>query len=412
MKHNLLLIFSIIFLAVSIVSTAVLAAEVTGNLSSSAGLTGNVSIQGNQTCGDGDCGTGENCGNCEDDCGCTGCYECVSNSCEYTVSPTCPGGGGGGGGAAVPGPSQTFVFDQIAENTTASISVTKAGIAITDLNITVNTTVYNAGVTISALTGLPATIAIAGPDSVYQYLSISLTGFSSADISNVVIGFKVSKSWLTSSGIDSSTITLNRWTGTAWTPLPTTTLREDSEYIYFSATSPGLSYFSITGKPKAALQCPTCPNAGSWTDCINNTQIRTNYRCSSATNYTCQAYSESQSCGAPAVTIPEYITPGFRTEWFVGALVAIFAIIAGFYWFILQRQPKAEHIKEVFEAALKSGILTTEERKLLEQIQKTPILTVEQKRALRKTIAAIDKRLKRQTKLRTELEQKLKKISK
>jgi len=48
------------------------------------------------------------------------------------------------------------------------------------------------------------------------------------------------------------------------------------------------------------LSCPTCPNATSWSTCTSSKQTRTAYRCNATTNYTCQSYTESQSCTVPA----------------------------------------------------------------------------------------------------------------
>jgi len=48
--------------------------------------------------------------------------------------------------------------------------------------------------------------------------------------------------------------------------------------------------------PEEVLQCPICPEPTEWSDCINNTQSRTNYRCSGETNYICESYTETRDC--------------------------------------------------------------------------------------------------------------------
>jgi len=60
-------------------------------------------------------------------------------------------------------------------------------------------------------------------------------------------------------GIDIQTITLNRYDPVAgeWTPLPTTFLSDDNTYAYFSAISPGLSVFGITGQAPTTTSTTT-----------------------------------------------------------------------------------------------------------------------------------------------------------
>ncbi|MDH5443510.1 MAG: PGF-pre-PGF domain-containing protein, partial [Hadesarchaea archaeon] len=65
----------------------------------------------------------------------------------------------------------------------------------------------------------------------------------------VIIRFKVEKSWIILNEINIATITLNRYDSLTgeWTSLPTTYLSEDDTYVYFSAISPGLSVFGVSG---------------------------------------------------------------------------------------------------------------------------------------------------------------------
>jgi hypothetical protein len=48
--------------------------------------------------------------------------------------------------------------------------------------------------------------------------------------------------------IESSSIALNRYDDEKWEQLPVTILKEDNEFIYFTAESTGFSSFAITGK--------------------------------------------------------------------------------------------------------------------------------------------------------------------
>ncbi len=87
---------------------------------------------------------------------------------------------------------------------------------------------------------------------VFDYLNIWVgNGGYGTDksIENAVICFKVEKSRIEDKGIDSSSITLNRYADEKWNILPSTLLREDDRYLYFTARAPGFSPFAITGKP-------------------------------------------------------------------------------------------------------------------------------------------------------------------
>jgi PGF-pre-PGF domain-containing protein len=86
---------------------------------------------------------------------------------------------------------------------------------------------------------------------VHKYLNIWVgnAGFgNSKNIENAIVDFKVEKSWIQDKNIDKSSITLNRYSDTKWSALPTNLSGEDDKYLYFTAETPGFSSFAITGK--------------------------------------------------------------------------------------------------------------------------------------------------------------------
>ncbi|MEZ5335299.1 MAG: PGF-pre-PGF domain-containing protein [Methanolobus sp.] len=86
--------------------------------------------------------------------------------------------------------------------------------------------------------------------SSYSIMSIDVgaTGTISEDnADNLRIRFKVSKEWIEQNGIDLSTIRMERYNGGQWNALPTYQEREDDEYIYFYAETPGFSIFEVVG---------------------------------------------------------------------------------------------------------------------------------------------------------------------
>jgi methanogen extracellular protein (TIGR04279 family)/PGF-pre-PGF domain-containing protein len=83
---------------------------------------------------------------------------------------------------------------------------------------------------------------------VYKYLNIWVgnSGFANSNnIENAIVGFRVSKEWITDSHIDMDTITLQHFSGDQWDSLETEKVGEDDEYIYFEAETPGFSPFAI-----------------------------------------------------------------------------------------------------------------------------------------------------------------------
>ncbi|MDH5443589.1 MAG: right-handed parallel beta-helix repeat-containing protein, partial [Hadesarchaea archaeon] len=139
----------------------------------------------------------------------------------------------------------------------APVTVQIQNSPITGLQINVNNTVQNVNVTVTQSTSTPSGVAIGAPGATYSYLDITVQNLSDADIDYVVISFKVEKSWLNASGIDPTTVALYRYSGGVWMTLPTEIVSEDATYFYYSARSPGLSVFSISGYAKVT---PTPPS--------------------------------------------------------------------------------------------------------------------------------------------------------
>jgi PGF-pre-PGF domain-containing protein len=142
--------------------------------------------------------------------------------------------------------------------------VTVENTNITGLTIDTLEAAENVRIVVQQLKDMPATIAIGASGTVYQYFNIVVDNLSDTQIENVIIWFKVEKSWITQNGIDIQTITLNRYDPVTeeWASLPTTFLYKDDNYAYFSAVSPGLSVFGISGHPITTQPQRLQPQAG------------------------------------------------------------------------------------------------------------------------------------------------------
>ena len=131
----------------------------------------------------------------------------------------------------------------------APVNVTVENTAITEFEISVLRNVENVGITVQELIDRPTEVAIAAPGTIYRYLEITKENITDNDISAVTITFRIEKVWITSQRIEENTISLKRYNleNCEWVSLPTIEIIENSEFVYFSATSPGLCYFAISG---------------------------------------------------------------------------------------------------------------------------------------------------------------------
>lgn len=104
------------------------------------------------------------------------------------------------------------------------------------------------------------------------YLQIQTVGLNPSAIDHATITFEVTGTWLTGQGIDPAAVTLMRFTDNQWVELPTQFSHQSGNTYYFSATTPGFSYFAITAKPVVASAVTTGPVA---TDNESATNVQT-----------------------------------------------------------------------------------------------------------------------------------------
>jgi PGF-pre-PGF domain-containing protein len=69
-----------------------------------------------------------------------------------------------------------------------------------------------------------------------------------ADVTDVSVGFRVSKARLADRGVAAEEVALYRYQDGAWAELPTTVVSEDDSAVRFRASSPGLSEFAVGAK--------------------------------------------------------------------------------------------------------------------------------------------------------------------
>jgi immune inhibitor A len=178
----------------------------------------------------------------------------------------------------------SVAISRILRNTVAEVDIEPVPeLAIRGISIFAARSTYNAVVGVQTVTR-PPQIAVA-PHVPYHYLNIT-TNIAAANIANVTFDFAVPRSWIDDNNIDPDTVVLSRWTAGTWEELPTEKINETAEEILYAATSPGLSYFAISGQrivvapPAPPVECPEpVPEPGPWGPCINGTKERRVYEC-------------------------------------------------------------------------------------------------------------------------------------
>ena len=207
-------------------------------------------------CGDGTCSASESCSSCATDCG-----TCSSSSSAGSGSSS----GGGGGGTSTTTPiiaeieEETEIISYAPKTTsedTDSTIITEASPdnpikinienTLTTLFISVNENLTNIKVNVNQLETLPESIP--NPKgNIFKYFEIDLENLTDSSIESANISFKVSKEWINKSSLNFETIKLQRY-DSRWKDLKTTLDSEDNEYYYYTALTPGFSYFAITGE--------------------------------------------------------------------------------------------------------------------------------------------------------------------
>ena len=293
----------------------------------------------------------------------------VTFKVSTTVQP--PQGGAGGGGTG--GGGVSTVPSNISYSFTSTIAKAKIiiwsatrevellldkakGLPITKSLFTSKADISNATITFKAI---KKPLKLPSLNITYKYMEVSLENINDKAIQNSSIYFKVDKSWTIVHNIDVSTISLYKFNGTSdkWQRLPTKTMREDPDYLYYKADTRGFSIFAIAGQPKPEIkQCPPCPFPTAWSDCTDGKQTRTNYKCSEQTGYKCVPYAEEQKCGI------QVFWPYIINRYFLGGLLIVVILTVSNKLII---RPRIEYKKEKKKLLAELKLLSKRKRDLV-----------------------------------------------
>jgi PGF-pre-PGF domain-containing protein len=178
----------------------------------------------------------------------------------------------------------------------------------------------------------PGSNITAPPGIVYEYFSLVPARFTS--ITNAVINFTVSQSWLDENYIAPGRIILYHHTANGWTALPTTVLYVKDGTVYFSALSNGFSLFSIAGTPGN----PATPVSTVKTQAVVSSPVQEKVPVQAAVT---QSLVTTQTTAPPATT-PKPSAPWTIIDIILG-IAAVSVLAAGGFlarrWWVRRQNP-------------------------------------------------------------------------
>lgn len=166
-----------------------------------------------------------------------------------TTTTTSSSGGSSGGGGAISnatttaGVTKAHYYDLIIAGETVTMDINKEEIAITKNEFILSKQLSKVTVTVRKIGN--ASEVPAGLENVYQHLEISLDKGAVEDVQQATLNFNVEKSWIDNNNINE--VVLMRYNN-GWQELATQFVSSDADYSYYTATTPGFSYFAVVGK--------------------------------------------------------------------------------------------------------------------------------------------------------------------
>ncbi|MBI2076686.1 MAG: PGF-pre-PGF domain-containing protein [Candidatus Aenigmarchaeota archaeon] len=120
-------------------------------------------------------------------------------------------------------------------------------IGIKEIQIEVKNSANDVRITVTKLTGQPASVTHTISGRVFQYIEINTENLASDNIKSARVQFNVTKAWLINNSASDEDVILNRYINTTgWQKLKTTKLSESPVEVLFDAETPGFSVFAVT----------------------------------------------------------------------------------------------------------------------------------------------------------------------
>ena len=196
------------------------------------------------------------------------------------------------------------------------------------------------GVMVSAVQAtMGSTTTISGDPPAF-YLDINLYWIREDAVREGDIMFSVDEGWLKEQGIAPTDLVLTRYHDNGWSELPTRMEQYSNGRYYYTATTPGFSYFAVTRKGAGA---PTTTPALVSRVTITQ-QIKTEFTTGTTTGPASPVLNTKPATATTTVPpVPPVKSPEFPTIWIifgVAGLTAIFLMITFVRrWWIHRQNP-------------------------------------------------------------------------
>ncbi|MFB6088821.1 MAG: PGF-pre-PGF domain-containing protein, partial [Candidatus Aenigmatarchaeota archaeon] len=167
---------------------------------------------------------------------------------------------GGSGGISMPPvtPTQSKSWGSLLPNTSYEMVIDDTEkLGIDKISFTIGNETSDAKIIVKKQEGKPEGISIGIPGHLYRYMDIEVENIGEHDLKEVRIRFSVNRSWITNNSIDKGKIFLNRYVDGEWKKLDTKELSESSDKVMYESTSPGFSYFAVSGEEKTEEESVT-----------------------------------------------------------------------------------------------------------------------------------------------------------
>ena len=275
----------------------------------------------------------------------------VYNNCAASSvdSFSTASGGGTSPGSSTPSEKKSInVFDVIEKGKVTEIKISDSEIGIRQIDIEVNNNANSVEITVTKLTGQPASITKTIEGKAYQYLEISTKNLDGANIKKAKIKFSVAKSWLTDNKYDAADVILKRFSNNEWQKLKTTKTGETANDINYEAETPGFSTFAITAEKAVVTPTAVCGNAicesGETINCPADCKTEEpappeGSVCGNSVCETGEGISCPQDCQVeqPSEPLP---TEQDNTSLYAGIGIIILIIILGAGYFLMPKKKK------------------------------------------------------------------------
>ncbi|MDK2911853.1 MAG: hypothetical protein PWR29_810 [Methanolobus sp.] len=175
---------------------------------------------------------------------------------QASTSTVRSSGSSGGGGGTTGEKYENIAVKEVQDvfvnaGSRVSYGFSKDGNAITSIQFNALKNSGRIQATVEVLKGSSSFAKADAPGNVYQQMNIWVgsTGFVNPEnVGNLLIGFKVEKSWLEENGADAASVKLYRYADGSWNALSTSLVGEDDTYVYFESLTPGFSPFAIVSE--------------------------------------------------------------------------------------------------------------------------------------------------------------------